>query len=310
MALRTLLLLIFLSHFANCQSERGEYYVEDRLLRCIYEQYSKVGVDLGVAVDSVSEALVKYKILAGRDGRSYIELLKTLNATGRLPVKPSGDLFAILNSIELPPFNFVCKERIFNISDSSALSRSKFRYLPAIVDSIQMKGDLSLKSISSEILEVFTEKDFDHRFYSTIATMAIANLVRTDDSEILATLPPPPQIDFSQHPNLHVLHLELTSDDKLKVNNREMGQEQAARELEKFILTHGKDHALSVTTTRATSHRLFVSVIDLIEGMYKRIREKYAADLYKKPYAELNEQSKKTVIEKYPTNVSIAEPTR
>jgi hypothetical protein len=310
---RTFLIqLVILALVVNCHPERNEYYVEDKLLDCLYEQYLESEIDLKSKVDSASAALVRHKMLEGTDGRSYIAFIRKINAIEELPIRPSKELIAELGSIKLPFPNFVCGEGVFVRSDSTALAKSKFRYLAGIYDSIAVKGNISIKLISDEILEIFTARDFDHKLYGSLATMAIANMIMTGQwSDIPSTLPPPPEIDFSKQPNLRVLHLDLTSDDKINVNDRKVNLEKATQLVEQFILTHQHNHAISVTSKRSTSHRLFVSVVDgVIASTYTHIRDNYAMELYKRKYDELDEQSKEVVRQRYPSRVSISEPTR
>src|SRR5690606_23051636 len=189
--------LILLALVINCKPERDQYYVEDRLLECLYQQYLERDIDLKSKIDSAANALVKHKMLDGIDGRSYIAFIRKINAAEELPAIPSKDLVTELSSINVPLPNFVCREDVFVNSDSTALAKSKFRYLAGVFDSIAVKGNISIKVISDKILEVLTSKDFDHKFYNSLATMAIANMITTNQgSDILATLPPPPQIDF------------------------------------------------------------------------------------------------------------------
>lgn len=311
MVLRILIQLVILVLVVNCQPERDEYFVEDKLLDCFYEQYLESEIDVRSKVDSAAKALVRHKMLDGTDGKSYIAFIRKVNAIEKLPTRPSKELIAELGSIKLPLPNFVCGEGVFVRSDSIALAKSKFRYLAGIYDSIAVKGNISMKLISDEILEIFTARDFDHKLYASLATMAIVNMITEDQwSDIPASLPPPPEIDFSKQQNLHVLLLDLTSDDKINVNNRIVNLEEATQLVEQFILTHQHNHAISVTSKRSTSHRLFVSVLDgVIASTYTRIREKHAMELYRRKYDELDEQSKEVVRQRYPSKVSISEPT-
>jgi hypothetical protein len=124
------------------------------------------------------------------------------------------------------------------------------------------------------------------------------------------SLPSPPQLDFSKHPDLHVLHVDLTSDDKLKVDGKEMSLDAASVKVEKLILTKGKNLAFSVTSKRSTSHLLFTKVVDgLIAGNYNRIRDDYSLRNYQKTFLELDEELQKEVKMTYPLVISIAPPT-
>lgn len=79
---------------------------------------------------------------------------------------------------------------------------------------------------------------------------------------------------------------------------------------EKINLPANKKLVVSVKTDRKTNYNLYIQALDQVKGAYFEVREGFAQSTFGKKMLDLDEEEKKTVLEKIPIIISIAEPEK
>lgn len=317
--MRTNILPIYiLAIIFSCQPN-NDYLFEREVLDCFYEQYHDNGIDIKASIDSATSALIKYKVLGGNRGEDIMNLVVSINKSGWPNIESANELVKELKSIKFLPSGLFCYDSSVITKINNEFSDSKFKYIIGIYDSIEMKGDISDKIITNEILEVFNENDFDNITYKTLVTVTLSNFILMSNAmssgvlsriyEDYDSLPPPDHSYLERRNEAVVLNIKLTANDKIEVNGEQISLDNTLIRVEEFIRTYEALHVISLSSNKSTSHKYFVSVLGDLTGLYNKIRNGESQNVFKMKFEDLDEPSKLKLTNKFPQNISISEPS-
>lgn len=162
-----------------CGEPVYNYAFEQQLLDCYYHDLGEIGNKEKIALEELERVYIKYGILKNKSGRSYIRFIENMKNPDVLRIIYNKNLIKEIKALENLPDRFTCTDSSYikNVD----FSHSKFKYITAITDTIDAKGDMPPEIISNAILVHFTTKDFENEYYKTLALLALANFIINQD---------------------------------------------------------------------------------------------------------------------------------
>lgn len=302
-----LVLSVILWILVGCQPKQDDSSLENQILDCFYQQHQEHGIDIKASIDSAKSILLNYGVLPDNEGRSYIEFIRAMNKAEDFPLETPPNLIEELKSIKYLPSGVQCTDMRKIDFDSIEFANSKLKDLANIYDLITGKGNISVAMITGEMLKIFDEKDFDHPYYQTLGILSISNLIKANDETGWANLQPP-KPDHISSSDLATLTINLTADDRIKVENVEVSKDEAFQKIANFISKNEENHVISLKSKRATSYDFYELITDGLDEIYQEVRNRYAQQSYQKSYEQLDAVAKETVDKKIPKAISISEP--
>ncbi len=133
-------------------------------------------------------------------------------------------------------------------------------------------------------------------------------------------LPPPPAADTPPPPKIkkkNVLEININGKDQMLIEG-DLAENKDIKPLAiKFITNNGKDPnmsdnpqkaIISITHTRETTYKKYISVYNELLAAYNEIRNKYARQKFGKPFDQLTEEQQKKVKDAYPQKIAESMP--
>ncbi len=291
----------------GCGQVDYDYKTENAILDCFYKFYADNDIDIKSSVDSIENVLIKHKILKDKTGKSYISVLEQIR-DGNLHDFQNADLISDINSIFYIPSSVSCNSLTESVlSEEEIASASKLNQLNSIFDTIRSKGNVSATLIADEILEILEAKDFENDFYRTLGLVSFCNLLK------MSALPADNTSNSQSAPPLderNVLHIVITSDDKIFVGNLPVEITYLKDVVKEFILQTadqkeldlpliGKQKSskatISVQNEDETSYEFYVSVQNELLAAYDEIRSQYSQEFFNSNFDNLEAEQKDAI---------------
>nr|WP_319397664.1 hypothetical protein [uncultured Carboxylicivirga sp.] len=312
---------------SNCSQSKYDYKTENVLLDCFYTQYKESGVDIKLTINRIEDVLVKHNILDDKSGRSYIKMIDKIKEDNELDIN-NPDLIQDINSIGYRPSSVSCSDlSVTNLLDSASLSQSKLKYLVAIFDSIQVKGNISPSIIAQEILEVFDAKDFENDYYRTIGLVMFSTLIKMNDCDngLFRQLPPLEKEEAQPvfEPQ-NVFSILINNKDEMLANGRPANLSELKPMIKKFIMessdkvtidlpNRGKymssKGVVSIQSSNGTSYQFYLLVQNELLSAYNEIRNTYSIKIFELKFDQLSDEQKEIIKKIVPQRISEGNPS-
>ena len=177
-----LVLLLIVTHIYSQDKRFEEVYQE-----CIYKSLPDNGKNLKRYIDGFEQHLISLKILNSKNGKSYLELFKTLAEGRRYPSEYKYSYIDSINTLEIKilPHN---KECIENAMKHESYANYFMRFFDKKDYEIYQNSDsIDLKNILKETYEKMRENDYELDFYrhQLFIILFLINEIDRLDNEVL-----------------------------------------------------------------------------------------------------------------------------
>lgn len=264
---------------------------------CAGQVDQRVLLSLRGELDSLEAYFVKEGLLHDKSGTGIYRVYQQIARDGDLlfAVKKK---FPLLDSI--PP---QVLSRCYPLAlETPTVSPNLLRYLRTAYEmkALSSEGNITPGKVAQEIVNNLKPEDFDQGFLRVSALITFY-IVATPASLLPICAPQPPD-------SLQWTVLSLSADDVLRYDDQVIALDQLSPRLRTFVEVNPQRRGVRMDTRRETSYEFYISVYDSVKQMYQALRKQKAQDLYQRPLKELSESERKTVEEKVPLYVSVAEP--
>jgi hypothetical protein len=220
-----------------------DYSLEQEELDCFYSEQVVAGVDVQSWVNAAEDTLVKYGALKNKSGESYMAFIQNLSDIGSTATA-NVPLMNALRSIDGPAFYWslpfiMCSDRSISEPDSTELSTSHLRHLNSLLDTLEMRGDISVSIAANAPLQLFSAEDFEHNYYRTLAVIVFTRIIWSGDrdSGILPMLQPVvPEHRAPQIASRNMFTVMINRDDEILVNGAIVTEDELSEIVKKFYL--------------------------------------------------------------------------
>jgi hypothetical protein len=155
-------------------SEEPKVNVEDAIYACVIERSKDEGIDLEVLLDQFEAHLIKEKVLASSDGKSYVAVYEYAVEHSKLPSTSKNYAQEQLWRFSKPdsPLNSCLSDTtLFNPRDGRD---SKLLQLAEEYESLYLSGNISVRTVSEATLSILTADDFELPLYRANALISLA----------------------------------------------------------------------------------------------------------------------------------------
>ncbi|QKX06461.1 hypothetical protein HN014_16585 [Aquimarina sp. TRL1] len=195
LSFRSLLFAILFSNWLYPQHK--DRTIEDITLSCVYEAFTKGGVDLKKELESYEAFLVQNNFLKNKSGKEYIAFLQEMNRINYIPATRPNALFIRLLEADFKT-NYdkdcVLKKVITegNFSSLSDFKNTKLHRLEQAVKKVMYRNEADFKTISKVHLDILDESDYEKPYFKTMFLLSIALGSNEEGHEVFEKLPPLP----------------------------------------------------------------------------------------------------------------------
>lgn len=314
--------MALLSTIALSQTD-SQYPFEDQMMRTISEFYISEGIRINHALDSVEADLIRMKLLPDGTGQGYHSALTNI-INEEFTSDPSDIRFGAINPYELygmAPFiplqiwpGDTLSMTLFPTSGFSVFI-GKLEYM--ILNS---SGNHKPHPKEYALLEALSTTDMEHPFYQYLMIWLILdNLV---DNPYEAYMQPSPEtvretpLPEVQKPN--ELSIYLKGSGHLMVNHEPSSLTNLERKLEELLVMRQNQVEISIDTLgtytgpditvflrkdEATSYDLYSMLVESIDAVYLKLRERKAHEVFGKALTGLSAAERNLIHRLIPKNV-------
>ncbi len=265
---------------------------------CAGEIDHRIVPHLRSELDLLETYFVEAGLLQDKSGASIYRVYQQVARDGDLLFAVEKE-FPLLDSI--PPQSLA---RCYPLAlDTPELSPTILRYLRTVyeMDKIERAGDINPGIVAQAVVDHLHPEDFEDGFLRTAALLTFY---------IVATPAPLLQIQQRLQPSdsLQWAVLSLSDDNTLRYNDQPVALDQLPSRLRTFVEADPQRRGVRMVTKRETSYEFCLAVYDSVKQTYQALHEQEAQGRYQRSLDKLSELERKTIEEKVPLYVSVAEP--
>lgn len=300
--MRNILVIILLSLQISCAQELDQ--VEIALQNCLERDLNEKDQDFKERLSEFEQQMINQGVLESADGNGFYKFFKGIANSNKIPdyfVSEKFESFFDPNSTDFFPQACLQGVRMLNKSD---IEKSNISKLVNAYDELNATRNLSPSKIATVMTSNLSQKDFDKQLYRYLSLYVIYS-VGLHDEGIIRSLPPP-EVDEDEI-NYEELHIWFLVGDELMVNEQAISEKELKTELRKFILKQPRNNRTVMHTHRKTTYEFYLKVQNLIQTVYREIREEKSMERFSKSFEQLSESERNQMIEEFPMNIQEAE---
>ena len=308
----------------NCQVGSK---IEKDLYECILESYENKNIDFENELTQLENILIEENILENKSSKAYYKLLEEFYNNQHIFNPIENHLYLWEN---LSPSQIVLDSNCTNISKQILnLKDTKFHILQSIYsDSIPKYGDINIKLLTEDLLEILSPKDLKKPLYKMLLIWFWSTNVNVDVG-ITRTLPPPTDFEEKQIKQRNILIVLITEKNELFVNSEKTKINELKNIVKEFYSNPNNSPTLSekkfteidllgnqqiskgivsLQNNRGVYYEFYIQVQNIIVAAINELRNEFAMQFFKKEFNNLNKEQQKAIQIKYPFSISEAEP--
>lgn len=314
--LTALIALVTLVLGCGVEAQPTDTRFEVQMMECVYASYPDKGTSLKKAIVDYEALLVEEGILEEASGKAYVKFLEDFGKNEALPTSPSIVFSSFYKEVPNAEFLMSCSDALANVPDP------KGEAMDEALEGIQYTDDFTPSGITSRMLTVLNEEDFELNFYK----LKIFNILQTAVTPmgierklppIVDTPPPPPPLPEN------IIDISVKEGDKIYINGKRAGLDQVGISVKEFLTQKagveyveieglGKQEktlgVVYLSNGKHTYYDAYIAVQNRIVEAYAELRDERSQKLFGKSYCELSKEEGKVIKELIPHRLYEFEP--
>jgi hypothetical protein len=293
---KSILIITFLSFVFGFSQDRK---IEKIYNNCYFNSMPENGKEVKKLYKNYERLLISKKILKNNSGNSYFKLFKKVMSGEFIDSKTNYSLIDSINELKysnLIHFNTKCTEKIKALSE---YKKSNTYLLEQRMDSI--KEGFSTETASEIFLKTMNEKDFEIDYYKMRVLLLIEriNSLRKLENEI-------PK--YSEERINNSMEINLSNENIVFVNGIKTSKEEFQKTIEKYLINNKKKSLISINSSRDAQYGEYLKLIESINLVFERARNRISIEFYKKEFNELTKTEKEQIEKDYSFEIYNKEP--
>lgn len=293
---KTIILITFLNFIFGFSQERK---IEKIYNDCYFNSMPENGKEVKRLFENYEKLLLSKEILKNNSGESYFNLFKKVMSGEFIDNKTNFsfiDSINVLKYSDLIHFNSKCTEKIKALSE---YKKSNTYLLEQRMDSI--KEDFTAEKASEIFLKTMNEKDFEIDYYKMRVLLLIE---RTSSLRKLKNETP----KYSEKRINNSLKIKLSSENIVFVNGIKTSKVEFQKTIEKYLMNNKKESLININTSRDAQYGEYLKLIENLNFIFERVRNKISIEFYKKEFNELTKTEKEQIEKGYSFEIYSKEP--
>jgi hypothetical protein len=263
--------IIILSLFlANQTTLLAQEYLSSLLERtefCNSELSREQTAQLKDELNGLEDYFIKKGLLADKSGSIYYAVYKKIAAENDLNINIDST-FQLLNSLDYK----VLISCFFKVLTKEELSELSLRHYEASVRiSENYEGNITPSTVAQRILDNYTLDDFNLEFFRISSLVTFYQIA--SPTPILDLGLPDNRI-YSEI-NFETIQIILDEQSRINIDNKIRSIEEAAGELNLFLLTDPKNKGIELIISNQAKYESYLKLMDVINSIYFKLNEEF-----------------------------------